>query len=217
MKCNICEIGMNHLAKDLHICHRCGLVSSDIPPDKTIYDRSYCLKYERYAATKTGNEIDRIRFDTVQDALREAPLLDFGCGHGSFITYCRIKRFKADGFDINPHSEYTDLSVLFNGHQTVTFWDSLEHLAKPKQLILGLKPKYLFISTPSIDDVKGQDLTRWHHYYPGEHVHYFCAKSLVNLLDVCGHEEIVCHYKESEYRKSGGKKNIITVGGKRIG
>lgn len=217
MKCNICEIGMNHLVKDLFQCPKCKLISSNVPSDKTIYDRSYCLKYERYAASRIGNKIDQVRFDTIKHTKKDGSLLDFGCGHGSFIRYCNIKGIKADGFDINPHSEFTDVTTLFNGHKTVTFWDSLEHLAHPKELILGLAPNYLCISTPNIDDFGGplEGLTSWRHYYPGEHVHYFGYDSLVHLFLTCGYNPNKIHYKESEYRKGGGNKNIITIGGYR--
>jgi len=209
---------MSWLAHDLYRCDKCGLISSNIPPDKTMYDKSYCIKYERYARTDIGNKIDEVRLDTVLSR-SDGSILDFGCGAGTFVIGCRMKGHKAQGFDINPHSGFCDITALFNGHQTVTFWDSLEHVADPKTIIKGLGARYIFISTPCTDDWPGPlpEIFNWHHYYPGEHVHYFNESSLLKLFEVCGYRVTTLHYRESEFRTSGGDKNIITIGGKKVG
>ena len=205
---------MTHLKADLFICDDCGLVSSDILPDPSIYDKSYDIKYQRYARTAAGELLQNIRLATVLDGISEkginCKILDFGCGSGSFVR-CHedIK-----GFDINPYGSYCDVTSLLNGFEVVTFWDSLEHIQDPKKLIKGLKAEYVFISTPSIDDFIGE-LTEFHHYYPGEHVHYFSAESLNKLMESCGYEKVSLHYRESTIRTSGGDKNILTMGFKR--
>tara|TARA_Y100000310_G_scaffold342437_2_gene445708 strand:- start:1051 stop:1626 length:576 start_codon:yes stop_codon:yes gene_type:complete len=190
------------------------LISSDIKPDVTLYDKSYCRKYERYANTKLGKEIMDFRLDCVSNAYTHTTLLDFGCGTGEFH-----RSYDGEGFDINPFSEYCDVSPLLYSHMIVTFWDSIEHLKDPVRIIKGLNPKFIFISTPCYDDfVNGGDIhniTGWHHYYPGEHVHYFNEVSLRALLHKCGYNVFYKSFQESEYRQSGGDKNIITIGGRR--
>lgn len=140
-------------------------------------------------------------------------MLDFGCGSGSFVRACIKQKIKAVGFDINPYSEYCDISLLFNGHSTVTFWDSLEHLSNPKQIIKGLNGKLIFVSTPSTDGHDNINLYKWKHYYPGEHVHYYNERSLIELLTVCGYSIVYKSYGESECRRGNSNKNILTVGG----
>jgi len=218
MECNICEKDMVPLVADLWRCQECELISSDIPPDKTIYDRSYCLKYERYSKTWIGGKVDRIRVETIAGHNGHGALLDFGCGYGTFVTACREKSIDARGFDINPHGGFCDISTLLGNHKTVTFWDSLEHTARPKQIIAGLDPEYVFICTPSTDDFLPERvrLPDWHHYYPGEHCHYFNAPSLRRLLYELGYDIVTEHYQESEYRASGGNKNILTIGGRKL-
>ncbi len=225
MTCITCGTTMTHLKADLFTCESCGLVSSDILPDLSIYDKSYDIKYQRYTRTETSKLLQKIRFSTVVAWMRDSDfypkILDFGCGTGDFVKCLDnsgINSFNINpngiiinGFDINPYGKYCDVTVFLNGFNVVTFWDSLEHVQNPKKLIEGLKADYLFISTPSLDDYRG-DLLEFHHYYPGEHVHYFSAKSLSRLVKLCGYEEIVRHYKESEIRTSGGDKNILTMG-----
>ena len=189
-----------------------------------MYDRSYEIRYSRYAKTVRGHNIQNLRYDTI---LRHIPnnvssyrLLDFGCGVGNFLE--RINNgggIKAKGFDVNPYSKHSDIEVLFGGYDIVTFWDSLEHLNNPRQVILGLGPEYLFICTPSVDDWDGElrDLTSWRHYMPSEHCHYFGEKSLTKLLLSCDYKVLEVNYNESKERNSGGDRNILTIAAKTKG
>lgn len=203
---------MSPLKLDLFICDDCGLVSSDIRPDPSIYDRSYVIKYNRYEKTSVGEGLQRIRYGCVKKHLPSGQLLDFGCGVGSFIKHCNLNGIKGTGFDINPYGDYTDVNVLLQDYDVMTFWDSLEHIENPVALIKGIGAKYIFISTPSTEDYKG-DLTQWHHYMPEEHCHYYNENNLKKLIELCGYTVIETNYDESELRKSGGKQNILTMGG----
>ena len=214
MICITCKTEQRHLIKDLYLCAVCGLVSSDVEPDNTLYDKSYCRKYERYTNSEIGTKIVRFRLKCIDDAYNPpTTLLDFGCGTGEFH-----QAYGGEGFDINPFSNFCDVSVLLYHHIIVTFWDTLEHLADPIKIIKGLSPKIVFVSTPCYDDFingKIENLINWHHYYPGEHVHYFNETSVIALLNRCGYDVFYKSFQESEYRTSGGRKNIITVGGRR--
>lgn len=215
MICAIDNSTMTHLADDLFICSQCSLISSRTVADKSIYDKSYVLKYQRYEKSELGQEIQKLRYETVHGVVKKGKLLDYGCGVGSFIKHCSFNGVIAKGFDINPYGEFCDPSVMLEDYDIVTFWDSLEHVEDPIKLINGLSAKYLFICSPSTDDFKGKksDLPIWRHYMPEEHVHYFNERSLKALLTRCGYKISVVHYEESELRKGGSDKNIITIGG----
>jgi hypothetical protein len=236
---------MTHLIDDLHLCERCSLLSSDIWPDLSIYDRSYEIKYDRYERTSTGKKIQALRVECVLRHVfanawtKPVRLLDFGCGVGSFLKALPYdEEMKSSGFDINPYTQYCDVSVLFGHYDVVTFWDSLEHLRDPKKIIHGLSPKYLFVCTPSTDDYSERaiyrsrnkhaidnrhylygyvDIRAWRHYMPVEHCHYFNEKSLCELIKLCGYEILEVNYSESGPRDGGGDKNILTVAAKRTG
>jgi len=214
---------MEHLVGDLFKCNHCHLVSSDISPDPSMYDRSYEIKYSRYESTPTGRDIQNLRCEIVRRHLKLGPkyyLLDFGCGVGSFVKFMDTDHYiNVEGFDINPHVKFCDISVLFKRYDIVTFWDSLEHLKNPIQIIKGLNPKYLFICSPSIDDWGrgAKELNQWRHYMPQEHCHYFCKNSLTHLLSFCGYKILEVNYDESKLRRGGGDKNIITIAAKKEG
>jgi SAM-dependent methyltransferase len=212
MNCNICGKDMIHLNADLFKCVSCSLISSILPADLTLYDKSYYTKYVRYQRSPLNKKISEFRADFVQNTTSRLQILDFGCGSGAFLEECEKRKIPAVGFDINPHSPFCDITRLFNGHVVVTFWDSLEHVTDPVSLVKGLASKYVYICAPSTDDFTGKDLTKWHHYYPGEHLHYFNHKSLSTLLSTCGYRIFDYSYDESKYRTSGGDKNILTVG-----
>lgn len=215
MRCNICDINMKPIGKDLHKCPLCELVSSDLEPDLSIYDKSYNLKYQRYSKTTIGDSITRFRYKTLcLTANLDHKLLDFGCGSGIFVDYCIQNGVEAVGYDVNPYSQYSDIINLLNGHKIVTFWDSLEHVRDPYKLVERLNAVTVLVSAPSTDDCK-TNLYDWHHYYPREHVHYFNEKSLKKLLTQLGYKIKVVSYEESRYRQSGGYKNILTIGGVR--
>ena len=208
VKCVICGDLMRHYDKDLWVCQKCSLFSSNLKPDVSLYDKSYVVKYGSYENTKLGKHIQATRLLFVRRWATEGKLLDFGCGVGSFVKACH----GAVGFDINPYSDYCNIGTLFDKYHIVTFWDCLEHLTDPVKIIKGLNPEYLFVCTPSTDDSKTK-LTEWRHYMPGEHVHYFNESSLRALLDKCGYEVFEVNYDESELRRGGGPKNILSMGG----
>jgi hypothetical protein len=205
---------MTHLKKDLYTCNRCGLVSSDVNVDPSIYDKSYVLTYTRYDERATGVAIKELRCMAVRKHISGGKLLDFGCGTGAFIGECQFHGFAADGYDINPNTGFCDPLVLLDDYDIVTFWDSLEHIEDPVELIMRLDAEWVFVCSPSTDDCSG-DLTEWRHYKPVEHKHYFNEKALRALLDVCGYDVVEVNYDESKLRAGGGEKNIITIGGRK--
>lgn len=216
MECITCQSAMKHLTKDLFICSCCGLVSSSIAPDPSIYDRSYEMKYDRYERTPTGIEIQKLRHDFVIKNIlgsvrHEFNLLDFGCGVGSFLkTLFADPHINSAGFDINPYVMHCDVLVLFDDYDILTFWDCLEHLRSPAKIIKKVNPDFVFVCTPSTDDFD-RELTQWRHYMPIEHCHYFNEKSLKLFFTNIGYEVSGVNYDESGPRSGGGDKNIVTV------
>jgi SAM-dependent methyltransferase len=214
--CKICGSIMDPLVDDLFICKNCELISSNIRPDLALYDKSYQRKYERYAITEIGKKILNYRLSTL-NGLKDLRVLDFGCGAGDFHRSLT----NGTGFDINPFSECNDIGILFRKYDIVTFWDSLEHLINPVEVASGFNAKYIFFCSPCYDDfINGGDkknIVNWHHYYPGEHIHYFNEKAAEGLINACGYDVMFKDFGESKFRTSGGGKNIITMGGVKRG
>lgn len=224
MECVICHSAMKHLVLDLHICDGCHLVSSDIGPDATMYDKSYHTKYSRYEHTDTGKAVLAVRRETAAHMLADAAyphsILDYGCGTGSFVRHMQHAGACGFGYDLNPYSDYCDPVVLMGRrYDLVTLWDVIEHVKDPVALLAALPSAAAVLCTPCIDDhfLGVRHLNEWHHYYPSEHVHLFGRRSLEALFAAAGYRVVLTHYRESDYRKSGGPKNIITMGGVRNG
>ena len=216
MVCIICKEGMFFLKDDLYYCEHCNHVSSNIDPDPSIYDRSYTIKYSRYEHSELNEKIQNERFLSLPSVESRGRILDFGCGVGSFVNYANCHGSEAAGFDINPYSCYCNIEYLFKyKYSTLTLWDSIEHLRNPAFIINGINPKHLVVSTPCTDDSSHLDLTKWKHYMPNEHCHYFSQQSLLALFKLLGFVPYTINFNESKHRIGDGKKNIITIGGTR--
>lgn len=215
MICIVCDTSMNHLVADLYRCSECELISCSTPLDKSIYDKSYCLKYNRYIKTELNTKIQAQRAAFVSRHLErlhiQRTLLDYGCGSGSFLAQLDGEYAEVSGFDINPYEKYFNIDVLFKKYDVVTFWDSIEHLENPISIIKGLQPKSIFLSAPSTDDIEIKDILTWRHYKPEEHTHLFNLRSITLLLKKAGYRVIEHNYGESSLRTGGGNKNILSI------
>ena len=73
---------------------------------------------------------------------------------------------------------------------------------------------YLFISTPNLDARKQEEITRWTHWKPKEHLWLYGYESINKLLKTCGFEVIEYNTTESAFRVNRSSKytdNIMTV------
>lgn len=220
MKCFIDGAVMQHLAEDLHLCPVCSLISSDIKPDLSLYDKSYVTKYLRYEHSDINVPLQKYRLDAVARECRtRLPILDYGCGSGAFVRYAESRGVPAMGFDINPFSEFCNPAAILGEYAVLTMWDVIEHIKDPTPLLKGIKHDILGVSTPCVGSWPGDiaDLTHWKHYYPGEHVHYFSEEALTSLFETSGYKVQSLTYGESEYRPGCGGKNIMTMVGVKNG
>ncbi len=147
----------------------------------------------------------------------ELKFLDIGCGLGMFLRLARAKGFEVRG--IEPNSEaveylarehsikaYNTLLEEYSGEEkfdTVTMWDLLEHLAKPKTALEKvrsiLNPDGLLVLEIPIRD----SLLHWTAKalyrlsfgiirrplfltYGVHHLQYFSEKSIVSFLELNG-------------------------------
>lgn len=215
MFCVICGKRMSHVVSDLWACPACGLVTSDIGPDASIYGKEYHEKYVRYANTELGERVSAARWGVVRRHMRQGVLLDYGCGAGHFSHTNPNGCFRVIGYDINPYSisENPILCQLqLNG---VTFWDSLEHVGNPMVLLLDLMPEYLFITAPDALSIPSIFLPEWRHYRPAEHVHYFSRPSCRKMAQVLGYEVLEFNNEEGLIRNPAHPDWLLTMAARR--
>lgn len=174
----------------------------------------YYRKYERYALTPLGLEINRLRWETIKKYLGdEGTLLDWGCGTGSFLRHL-ANGYTTFGYDVNKYSPYRDKSIVAYGYDAVTLWDVLEHLKSPSEFLAALNTKFLFVLTPDASSVNGR-LEDWLHYKPDEHQHFFTEKSISLLMERSGYNILEINHDEGKLRNPKHPGWLLTAVGER--
>lgn len=174
------------------------------------YDSDYISK----AYDKVNPLIDSIRFNLVE-RFRPTSILDFGCGNASFLKYCRSKNeFDLYGHDIVNYNNPFFTNDYTYKVDTVCFFDSLEHLENPNEILSQLNCDNILISLPwckfplTIDWFKG-----WKHRKPGEHFWFFNQDSLESLLKPYGFKlQFYGNYEDVVRVDKDNNPNILTCG-----
>lgn len=153
-------------------------------------------------------------------------ILDVGCGVGTFVHIANKYGYTATGCDGAVHmvKQSQDLGretflcnlddVKIEGkYQAITAFDVIEHVENPKEFVDNLakvlaKGGLLLIATPNAEGV--DDVLKWKHYKPGEHLHGFTLVSLLALLKRANLKVINASYVESVFRPNGDE-NILTI------
>ena len=177
----------------------------------SIYDAAYHNKFLERSKTDLGKQIYKARWDLV---MRHAPghlrLLDYGCASGAFHMGSP-NGYRTHGYDVNPHTGFSSGKDLgYMAFDIVTMWDSIEHVHDPVDVIKGLMPDWLFITTPNLESVK-TGIKEWKHYRPGEHLYYFDRHSLKEVLGSCNYEIVEENFIEGALRDPSDPEAIITV------
>lgn len=177
-----------------------------------IYDKSYYERYVKQAKSELGKKIYKARWELIKKYVDEGKLLDYGCGPGAFNAACP-GGFELHGFDINPSCGFSKIDH-WERWNIVTFWDSLEHIPDFYRELKRLSPKWLFITCPNLEAVKG-DIKDWRHYRPGEHLFYFDKYSLEVILESLRYKIIDHNFDEGKLRNPNNPDWIMTVVAKR--
>lgn len=172
------------------------------PVTDTPYDKSYFDKYVVMSNTPMGIALTQARVDLVNKYTNES-VVDIGIGSGAFVS-ARPNTF---GFDINPHG----VEWLVNEGKyrlpsignSLTFWDSLEHIHNPNDMLHGIK-EYAFISLPIFTDA--EHILRSKHFRKDEHCWYFTDEGIKLFMWVHGFELAESNRMESDI----GREDIGT-------
>lgn len=152
------------------------------------YDKDYFQKYVSYENTNISVKLNSFRTEITQKYCKS--ILDIGIGSGEFVKKSKIKTF---GYDINPYgiNWLKENSKFVNPYEDnldqiegVCFWDSLEHIPEPSNLLEKLVGKYVFISIPIFDNLL--EVRKNKHYRPNEHYYYYTALGLISYMGLMG-------------------------------
>jgi len=128
-------------------------------------------------------------------------VLDFGVGVGQFVHWRKnclgydicpqaVKWLRKEKLFFNPYKE--DLNE--RGITGVTFFDSLEHLRTPEEILKRITKQYVFVSLPIFQDK--EHVLKSRHFKPCEHYWYFTHNSFCRFVKDCGFKMLDCRNDE---------------------
>lgn len=170
------------------------------------YDQAYFDKYVAMENTPMGVAITQARKQLVDKYVNPnhtGTVLDIGIGSGAFVK--TSPNFY--GLDINPAAqkwlEENNKQGDSRGYHALTFWDSLEHIHDPDEL-LAQATRYVFISAPIYRDcyhVLGSK-----HFRKDEHCWYWTHEGLIEFMALHGFTYVEHNQMETEL----GREDIGT-------
>ena len=204
---------VSHETFNLEQCRNCGFVLTNPQPDRDKLGRYYQSDSYISHSDKTSGIIDRLykisRHFTLKwklqlvnqhAAIKPQSILDYGCGTGMFLEYCKSKNLQIAGVEpselARSHAEkntrqeiYADVKEIGNRFDAITLWHVLEHIADLHETIDALKTRLeqngtMFIAVPnhkSLDAKKYQE--HWAAYDVPRHLWHFSKDTMQKLMD----------------------------------
>lgn len=210
-KDNMCQIIKNYPSIkfcELSWCKDQGIMYQTDMSTSVEYDKDYYDKYIGYEKSDIATKLNKGRVQITEKYC--SSILDIGIGSGEFIKESRNPTY---GFDINKIAVkwlndaglYVDPYVEMPDVGGLTFWDSMEHIPNPSELLALVKSsQYVFISMPIFSDLL--NLKKSKHYKPNEHYYYFTAKGMVTFMTDSGFETI----EIDDFETQSGREDILT-------
>ena len=207
--CPVCSVECHSIECMLAQCPRCDHVFDPSLRSSVPYDQSYLDTYKSYPTELMST----IRVALLKTLITEGKILDIGYGNGSFLKLAKTVGYETAGHDVHGvpcgvrdvdpwvSGEVWDAICMFDSIEHFGTFDALRRLFECSRIVL--------VSTPCRDSVSGR-ISDWKHFKPGEHLHYFSAKSLKTLI---GKNVVFDTDVEDMIRRSElPGRNIMTVG-----
>ena len=127
--------------------------------------------------------------------------LDYGCGNGGLVRFCRNARINAFGFEEGwikneairdgiPLLNESELKEYANSFDVVTAIEVLEHVENPlivlKSIHSLLKPDGIFFYTTGNAKPFRRRLLQWDYLVPEVHISLFEPETLASVLETAG-------------------------------
>lgn len=204
---------VSHETFDLQQCMSCGFVLTNPQPNEDELPRYY--KSEAYIShsNKSQNLIDRAYKISRTFAIKwkhqvlktnslypPKAVLDYGCGTGSFLEYCKQNSMEVAGVEPSSTARaeaikqtqveiVADLHEVKNTFDAITLWHVLEHVSDLNKTLENLKGKLrengtMFIAVPNLqsrDAKKYQE--HWAAFDVPRHLWHFSKITMKKLLE----------------------------------
>jgi hypothetical protein len=152
-----------------------------VPGDQ--YNVDYWNKYRGYAKTDLGVLLSRKRVDLVDKYADGKTTVDVGIGCGQFIE---MRGGRTYGYDVNPVAIQWLLDrglwwdPYFKDPDVACFWDSLEHVERPDQLVSRIRHAVV-VSLPIFEG--RAHILRSKHFRKDEHFWYFTEAGFIRWMN----------------------------------
>jgi SAM-dependent methyltransferase len=155
------------------------------------YNKSVYLRLTERDKSEIAQKLNAFRLALVRKYIGSGRVLDFGIGAGTFLKL----HGNCLGYDINPYAvailkkrglyfdPYNE-SLSKRRIKGVTFFDSLEHIESPQEILKRIGSQHVFISTPIFYTTKHMMTSK--HFKPNEHAWHFMAGQFRTLMESCG-------------------------------
>jgi hypothetical protein len=188
-------------AYGLSLCYFCHHTFQTDLAVAVSYDATYAHQYDH----RPVREMSNLRWTFIQSTLglpAASRILDVGYGNGAFLKRARAADMAIFGVDL--HNEDFGVPVVDfdtpQDYDLVCFFDSLEHFPDFAP-ILRLRARNVVVSIPYTPDFILTAPTKWRHFKPGEHLHYFSRSSLDMFMRDWGFPERLAEgYPEDDLR-----------------
>lgn len=199
----------------IEICKHCSLLFTNPRPENSDLGKYYESKDYTSHTTDNRGIIDRIyriarkftlqwKYQTITESKTKNTLkiLDYGCGTGDFLNYCKEKgnivegiepnekaRKIAQGKNIPVHEQLPNSPQKFD---VITLWHVLEHIPDLNQTLLQLHQRLdengiMFIAVPNYqsNDAKVYQ-EKWAAYDVPRHLWHFSKNTMKALIEKNG-------------------------------
>lgn len=215
--CNATETTLYKTVKDYTVsqelfeivaCKNCTFLYTNPRPSPEVLGQYY--KSENYIShtNKSNSPINLIyklaRTQTLKwkynlvNKIKPKTLLDYGCGTGHFLQYCKNKGLAINGFE--PDSDAKAIAIkeldmpIFSSKEeidksfdTITLWHVLEHIPDLNEVMQWLKSHLnkkgkLIIAVPNPESFDAKLFDKhWAAYDVPRHLYHFTKKTLTEL------------------------------------
>jgi len=171
------------------------------PVNETWYNDAYFKASIKNSQSPIASELNEFRTSLV-NSFTTGLVLDFGVGVGQFMRWRKnclgydicpqaVAWLKKERLFFNPYKEGLD----GRGIEGVTFFDSLEHLRAPEEILKRITKQYVFVSLPIFRDKK--HVLKSRHFKPREHFWYFTHNSMRRFIKEQGFKMLDCRNDET--------------------
>lgn len=129
----------------------------------------------------SAEQINKIRWDWIEET-NPTRVLDYGSGVGWFRAW-RPYGVEVETYDIDSFAPQTGYNG--KGWDVICLWDVLEHL-EDLSVVPWSRAQFIALTVP-VYSGHSEDLERWKHFKPGEHVRIFRSrKDVIELMEQVG-------------------------------